>query len=98
MFSCLALDPEHHTQYPALEIFLDTKRRITNIVGSMMKAIFDDLILSPWSAYKLNPGSPIGGASVAMLWVRVVHSKDGGAGLLGRHDLCDQSAVMSLLS
>lgn len=44
---CVLPEPERHTQYPALEIFLDTRRRMTKIVGSMMKTALAALILFP---------------------------------------------------
>ena len=39
--------PVKHTQYPALDIFRDTKRRITAKVGSIMRTIIDAFILPP---------------------------------------------------
>ena len=36
----------HLTQYLALEIFLETSRRMTKTIGIMMKAMFDARILS----------------------------------------------------
>ena len=48
----IAIDADEWTptQYPALEIFLETRRRMTKIVGIIMKAMFDARNLSAWLA------------------------------------------------
>lgn len=42
-----AADASNLTQSPAREIFLEMKRRMTNMVGKMIKAIIDRMIRCP---------------------------------------------------
>ncbi len=88
---------ERQTQYPALEIFLDTTRRTTKTGGITMKTMFADFILLPWSAYRLKPGSPMGGACMAMVRDCAVHARHPG-GKVKSVGQCDQVVLISLQS
>lgn len=44
------------TQKPARARYLETRRKVTNVEAKRISAIIVPTILSPWSAYRLNPG------------------------------------------
>ena len=59
------------TQYPALESFLDRRRRNTKMMVSAIIAAQVPMIRPRWSAWRSKPGLPIGGTSISVIALEV---------------------------